>query len=436
MPLKNINRKLVQSEEYLKKAKKLIPSCTQTFSKGPTQFVQGIAPAFLERGSGCHVYDVDGNAYLDYGMALGAVILGYAYEPTRKILQEQLSQGTVFTLPHPLEVQLAELLVELIPSAEMVRFGKNGSDVTAGAVRVARAYTGREKVACSGYHGWQDWYIGTTTRNLGVPEAVRDLTFPFQYNKIDSLKKIFQENRNEIAAVILEPVGVVQPENGFLEKVKDITHENKTILIFDEVVTGFRISLGGAQEYYRVTPDLTCLGKAMGNGLPISAVVGKKEIMALFDEVFFSFTFGGEVLSLAAAISTLQEIKNKKVIEHLWRQGEKLRKGYNSLASRYGLEKYSRTLGLPPRTMVEFKDKQGQEDLALKSLFQQEAIKRGVLFTGAHNLSFSHTDADIDATLAVYEEVMKILKEAIDQGDVEARLEGEKVQPVFRKASY
>jgi glutamate-1-semialdehyde-2,1-aminomutase len=426
--------KISNSLKLKRKISELIPGCSQTFSKGSTQFVQGVAPVFLEKGKGSHVWDVDGNEYIDYAMALGPIILGHNYPAVTEAVKEILKKGTTFTLPHRLEGELAEILCEIIPCAEMVRFGKNGSDATSGAVRVARAYTGRDKIACCGYHGWQDWYIATTTRNKGIPEEVKKLTLTFEYNKIETLEKIFEENKDQIACVIMEPVGVVEPKDNFLQKVKELTHKNGAILIFDEVVTGFRFSLGGAQEYFNVIPDLACFGKAMANGYPISAIVGKKEIMKLFEEVFYSFTFGGEIVSIAAAIATIKELKEKKVTEYIWEQGRKLKDGYNLFVKELGLEKYTQCIGYPPRTIITFKDKDGNEDLLLKSLFQQECIKRGILFTGAHNICFSHTNKDIDYTLQVYRTVLEIIKDAIERNKVRELLEGEPVEPVFRRA--
>jgi glutamate-1-semialdehyde 2,1-aminomutase/spore coat polysaccharide biosynthesis protein SpsF len=428
------NRELKRSYELKAKARRLIPSCTQTFSKGQTQFIQGVAPVFLLRGQGSHVWDVDGNEYIDYPMALGPIILGYNYPAVTEAVMRQIEEGTTFSLPHPLEMEVAEMLVEIIPCAEMVRFGKNGSDATSGAVRVARAYTGRDIIACCGYHGWQDWYIGTTTRNKGVPKAVQELTIPFEYNNSESLERIFAEHPGQVAAVIMEPVGVIEPRDGFLQKVRELTQREGALLIFDEVVTGFRLALGGAQEYFGVTPDLACFGKAMANGYPIAAIVGCRDIMELFDEVFFSFTFGGETLSLAAARATITEMRGKNVIAHLWEQGQKLKDGYKVLAREFGVDRYTECIGLPPRTVITFKDETGAESLVLKSLFQQECLKRGVLFSGGQNMCYSHSDADVDYTLRVYRAAMEILAEAIKRGDALQRLEGEPVQPVFRRA--
>ncbi len=427
-------RELKRSRELLAKARELIPSCSQTFSKSPAQFVQGVAPVFLARGQGSHVWDVDGNEYIDFPMALGPIILGHCYPRVTEAVRRQMEDGTTFSLPHPLEVEVAEMLAEVIPCAEMARFGKNGSDATSGAVRAARAYTGRDLVACCGYHGWQDWYIGITTRNRGVPKAVQGLTIPFEYNSIQSLEKIFAEHPGQMAAVIMEPVGVVTPREGFLESVRALSDREGALLIFDEVVTGFRLALGGAQDYFGVTPDLACLGKALGNGYPIAAVVGKKEIMEIFDEVFFSFTFGGETLSLAAVKATIEEMREKNVIAHLWEQGQRLKDGYNVLAREYAIGRWTECIGLPPRTVAMFRDERGEESLELKSLFEQECLKRGILFSGGHNLCFSHSQADIDYTLRVYRTAMEIVADAVRQGNVGEKLEGKAVQPVFRKA--
>jgi len=423
-----------ESQRLKAKAEQVIPSCTQTFSKGPTQFVQGAAPVFLMRGQGSHVWDVDGNEYLDYPMALGPIILGHNYPAVTEAVMRQMQEGTTFSLPHPLEVEVAELLTEIIPCAEMVRFGKNGSDATAGAVRVARAYTGRELIACCGYHGWQDWYIGTTTRSKGVPATVQALTLPFEYNKIESLHRIFAEHPCQVAAVIMEPIGVIEPQGEFLREVRELAHREGALLIFDEIITGFRLALGGAQEYYGVIPDVACFGKAMANGYPLSAIVGRREIMQLFNEVFFSFTFGGETMSLAAAKATITEMGQHDVISHLWSQGQQLRDGYNVLTRHFGLESCTACVGLPPRTVITFKDETHQESLVLKSLFQQECLKRGVLFSGNQNICYSHSDGDVEQTLRVYRTAMEILTEAMKSGRASHWLEGEPVSPVFRRA--
>ena len=425
--------KLVESQKLLKKAEGLIPGCSQTFSKAPNQFVRGVTPVYIERAEGCRMWDVDGNEYVDFPLALGPIILGHKDPDVDAAVRAQLDKGTIFSLPHRLEVEVAELLTKTVPCAEMVRFGKNGSDATAGAVRIARAFTGREIVACCGYHGWQDWYVGTTTRADGVPQAVRDLTKTFEYNDAASLEKLFAAHPGKIACVILEAIGVIEPKPGFLQAVADIARKHGAILIFDEVVTGFRLALGGAQEYYGVTPDLACFAKAMANGYPVSAVAGRRDLMKKFEDVFFSFTFGGEALSLAAAKATIEKLKSHKVIPHLWRQGQKIKDAFNADSRRLGIGQVD-CIGLAPHTVVRFRDAAGADSLAMRSLFQQELIKRGILFLTGYNICFAHDDETIARAISANRESLEILAAAMKVGDVEKRLEGPPVEAVFRKA--
>jgi len=428
-----IKRTLTKSEEYWVRAKNIIPAGTQCLSKGPTQFVDGVAPKYLKRGKGCRVWDVDGNEYIDYGMGLRPIILGYCYPAVNEAIAKQLKDGITFTLMHPLEVELAELLIDTIPCAEAARYGKNGSDATTAAIRVARAYTGRDKIAICGYHGWHDWYIITTERNKGVPTLMKQLSFTFKYNDIESLKELFDTCPDEFAAVIMEPVGVTPPQNDFLKEVEKVTHKNGAVLIFDEIITGFRFSLGGAQEFFGVIPDLAAFGKSMANGMPISALVGKEEIMNVLNETFFSFTFGGECLSMAAAIATINELKEKNVIDFLWTQGRKLKEGYNKLARELELEKYTECLGYPPNTLVRFYGKTSDEALLMKSLVQQELLKRGILWAAYHAVSYSHKDEEINITFEAFEDALKVLKKAVHEGDIRRFLEGKPVKPVFRE---
>lgn len=415
------------------KAAELIPAGSQTFSKGPSQFVQGVAPVYLERGEKAHVWDVDGNEYVDTVLALAPIILGYCDPCVDGAVQEQLKKGVSFSLPHRLEIEVAEKLVAMIPCAEMVRFGKNGSDATSGAIRAARAYTGREMVACCGYHGWQDWYIGTTTRNGGVPKSTCELTKTFSYNEISSLEEIFSRYPGQVAAVIMEPVSVDLPQDNFLEKVRELTHANGAVLIFDEMVTGFRLARGGAQEYFGVTPDMACFGKALANGFPLSAVAGQRDLMQLFDEIFFSFTFGGETVSLAAANATMQTLLDKDVIGVLWEQGERLQEGFNVLAAGLGVSRYFSCKGLSPRTVIGINAPEGIDPLLIKGILQQEMIRRGVLWAGYHNVCFSMSEADVMYVLRAYRAALPVVSAALESGAPENFLEGEGLQPVFRK---
>ena len=422
-----------RSLEMFEKTKRVIPSCTQTFSKGWTQYPFGVSPIFLERGEGCFVWDVDGNKFIDWPMALGPVILGHNYPPVNEAVKKQMDKGIAFSLPHYKEAELAEKLCDIIPCAEMVRFGKNGSDATSGAVRAARAYTGRDMVACCGYHGWQDWYIGTTTRNLGVPQAVQEQTVTFKYNDPASLERLFDLYAGKIACIILEPVGLVPPENNFLERVSEITHKNGSIVIYDECWTGFRWALGGAQEYFGVTPDLACFGKALGNGFPISAVVGRREIMEIFDKIFYSFTFGGDLIGITAGLTVLSELQKNDVIEHLWKLGEMLKVGFNKLTEEHGFNRRIELEGYPPKTFVFFKNEKGEDDLLLKSVIQQEMIRRGFLYAGYHVITYSHSHTEIDKTLNAYDEIFRLLRHDIEPEALRKILKGNEVKPIFRR---
>ncbi len=421
---------ITESEKLHARATGLIPAFAQTLAKGPTQYVDGVAPKYLQRASGSHVWDVDGNEYLDYNMAIGPISLGYGYPAVNDAIRRQLEDGIVFPLIHPLEVAVAELVREVIPNAESVRYAKTGAEVTSAAVRLARAYTGRDKVLCCGYHGWHDWYIGITARNAGVPQAVKDLVYTFNYNDMDSVMAALDE---QTACVILEPMTFDFPKDDFLNKLKAACAANGSLLIFDEMWTGFRWALGGAQETFGVTADLACYSKAIANGMPIAVLAGRADVMSLLDEqVFFFTTFGGEVLSLAAADATIRELRAKNVPADLAAKGQTLMDGYNDIATELGIRDITHCKGHPARGLIVFDDKAGQS-LLMKSLVQQELIKRGILWSGFHNMCYSHSAADLDHTLAAYGEVLAELKGALEAGDLESRLRGRPVQPVFRR---
>jgi glutamate-1-semialdehyde aminotransferase len=421
-----------RSDELWERAIRAIPVGTQTFGKSPRQWGFGTVPNFLQRAQGSHVWDVDGNEYIDYGMALGPIILGYNYPRVNAAIAEQLTQGSIFSLNHPLEVELSELLIELIPCAEMVRFGKNGSDATSAAVRLARGYTGRDLILCSGYHGWQDWYIGSTSRHRGVPQAVRDLTIQFPYNDLSALEALLEQHRGGVAAVIMEPSNFEAPLPGYLESVRALTHQHGAVLIFDEVLTGFRMSLGGAQQYFGVTPDLAVFAKAMANGMPVSALVGSAEIMQLFSEVFYSFTFAGETLSLAAAVATIGELRETNALDVVWARGGQLKQGCIELIAEFGLEGTVSCTGYDCWPRLSFTGRDSRQSMALETLFRQEVTKRGVLMRTGMFLSYSHTPADVDQTLTAYGSALELLAQAQRQGSIEDRLDGPVIEPVIR----
>ena len=301
-------RSFEKSNALIEREKKVAPLAAQTFSKSYRYFMPGAAPMFIERGEGTRLIDVDGNEYIDFVGALGPITLGYNYKRVNDAVIEQLNKGIIFSTQAPVECELAEKLVEVIPCAEMVKFVKNGSDATTAAIRIARAYTGRDRVAKCGYHGMHDWSIGASENNKGVPQAVRDLTHNFKYNDLDSLESVLSSHPGEFAAVIMEPIQSNGPTKEYLQAVVDTAHKHGAIAIFDEVVSGFRYAIGGASELYGVTPDMASYGKGCANGMPLSFVAGKRELISQIEQgVFVSMTFGGDAVSCAAALATVKE---------------------------------------------------------------------------------------------------------------------------------
>jgi glutamate-1-semialdehyde 2,1-aminomutase len=421
-----------ESNALWQRAQGLIPAGTQTLAKGPTQFSNGVAPKYLRRGSGARVWDVDGNEFLDYNAGIGPIILGYCHPAVDEAIRRQLGDGITFSLMHPLEVELAELLRDCIPNAESVRFSKTGCDVTSAAVRLARAFTRRERVLCCGYHGWHDWYITVTDRNAGVPACVGELTHTFNYNDIGSVIDAIDDGT---ACVILEPF-VFERENGsFLAGLREVCDRHGSLLIFDEMWTGFRCALGGAQQFFGVRADLSLFSKAMANGMPISAITGRRDVMSLFEnDVFFFTTFGGEALSLAASIACIEFIRDHGVTGHIARLGQELLDGLNRIIGVCGLG-YVSVSGYPFRSSMGFSPGAGNP-LEMKTLVQQELIQRGILWAGTQTLSFSHTAEDVRYTLDAFAASLETLKYAVETGNVGNLLKGETLQPVFRKTSH
>ncbi len=423
--------RLQRSQELLARARTLIPGASQTMSKGPTQWAQGIAPTYLARGEGCRVWDVDGNEYLDFPMALGPMILGHGHPAVNAAIITQLEQGITFTLPHPLEIEVAERIVGIVPGAERVRFAKSGSDATSAAVRLARALTGRERVIVAGYHGWHDWYIGSTSWRRGVPGHVVELVDAVRPGDLEAMRAAFEQHPGEVAAAIIEPAGAREPADGELQAVIDLVHDHGALAIFDEIVTGVRLAPGGAQELYGVRADLTCLGKALGNGMPISALTGPAEHMDALESVFFSGTHGGETLSLAAAGATLDVIATEPVIEHLWTQGRTLQSGIRQAIAAHDLEDWVSCSGPAPLTIVTVREPAPGGNLPAKTLLQQELLKRGVLYNGSHLISYAHRDPDIEQAVEAYDEALAILAAALPDR-LDHYLETEPLGPVFR----
>lgn len=419
-----------RSSAFLQRAERAIPLGSQTFSKSRTALPVGGAPLFATHGRGGRLHDIDGNEYVDMVCGLAAVLLGYGDPAVDEAVRSQLDSGVTFSLAHPLETVVAEALVEVVPCAERVRFGKNGSDATTGAIRVARAFTGREHVVMCGYHGWQDWSIGTTARHAGVPEAVRALTTTFPYGDLEALES--ELAARPVAAVILEPMNAVEPPPGFLEGTREACRRHGALLVFDETITGLRYALGGAQQHFAVTPDLATFGKGLGNGLPISAVCGRADVMATMEEVFFSSTFGGETLSLAAARAVLGRLRSGPVLERLAERGRALLAGLDERIERHGAGGIVRTSGHPAWSFVHLTALEGQSPWDLRTLFLERMLENGVLTLGTHNLCVAHDDADLAVVLEAYDAVLPELVDACERGDTRQRLRGEPLEPLFR----
>lgn len=424
------------------KAKKIIPGGSQLLSKRSERFLPGLWPAYYKKAEGVYVWDLDGNKFIDMAyMGIGACVLGYADPDVNKAVKYVIDNGSMSTLNSPEEIELAELLLKMEPWAGMVRFGRAGGEACAIAVRIARAYTDKEKVAFCGYHGWHDWYLAANLaddKNLdgqllpglkpkGVPRGLTGTSIPFNYNKIEELEKIIQENN--IGVIIMEPVREHEPENDFLQKVRKIADKIGAVLIFDEITSGFRIKVGGAFKKYAVNPDIVVYGKGMGNGYPISAVVGKKEIMDAAQETFISSTFWTERIGPAAAIATIKKFQKNNVARHLAKMGEKITRGWKKAAEKHGLK--IETHGIAPLTS--FSLQYGDDSQALHTLFNQEMLEKGYLVTKAVYLSFAHTEEIIDKYLKLVDEVFVTLKKAIINGNVRQLLKGDVAYSDFKR---
>lgn len=427
-----MNSRYEHSQELLERALKVIPLASQTFSKSVVNYPKGAAPLFIERGEGAHVWDVDGNRYLDCVNSLCALTLGYRRPEVDAAVQQQLQSGVSFTLPHRLEMEVAELLCELIPCAEQVRFGKNGTDATSAAIRIARAVTGREHIAVCGYHGWQDWYIGSTARHLGVPEAVRQLTHKFEFNQLETLAALFRNADTPLAAVIMEPMNVAYPAEGFLEGVRALCDAHGALLIFDETITGFRFHLGGAQRLFGVTPDLATFGKGIANGYPLSAIVGKAQFMKAMEDIFFSGTFGGETLSLAAAKAVLNLLKTEHLLDDIREKGSYLLHGLNSILDELELRDMFDTAGHPSWSFLTIKLTDQTLFWQVKTYLVQELASAGILSIGSHNISAAMQYADLDHLLASYRRILPQAKQLALQGTLAEALQGATLQPLFK----
>lgn len=422
------------------KAHKLVPGGAHTYAKGDDQFPEN-APGFIVRGKGCHVWDMDGNEFIEYGMGLRSVTLGHAFEPVIEAAYKQMQAGVNFSRPATIEIDLAQAMLDVIDGADMVKFAKNGSDVTTAAVKLARAYTGRDLIAICGdqpFFSTDDWFIGTTEMNAGIPRTVIEMTLKFPYNDLDGLRALFDQYPNQIACVVMEAEAMTEPASDYLKQVKELCEERGSVLIFDEMITGFRWHLGGAQKFHGVVPHLSTFGKAMGNGFAISALLGKREIMRLggldHDQprVFLlSTTHGAETHALAASLETLRIYREQNVVEFLWEQGERLRALIKQSIAQNRLEGFFELFGRPCNLVFATLDQDGNRSQAFRTLFMQELIGRGVI-APSFVVSFSHSDADIERTAEAVYAAHVVYRKALDEG-IDKYLDKRAVKPVNRK---
>ena len=420
------------SEALLEREVKVSPLAAQTYSKSYRYFCRGAAPSYMDHGEGCYIYDVDGNKFIDFMCALGPITVGYNDPEVNAAVISQVNKFASGSLQSELEVELAEKLCEIIPCAEMVRFVKNGGDATTAAVRLARAYTGRDIVLMSGYHGMHDWSIGASQNNKGVPETVCNLTINFIYNDLEDLENKLKAN--DVAAVILEPIQSNGPKEGYLNGVKELAHKYGAILIFDEVVSGFHYALGGAQEVFGVSPDLVAFGKGMANGYPISAVAGRRELLEQIEQgVFVSTTFGGDSIAMAAALATLKILSKPGFYDHINKIGTMIRDGIQERIDKYDLNDILSVSGMPAHCGLAFEDYGSLSYLDIQSVYSQTMIQNGILVFAIYFLNSHHTEAEAKAYLDATDKAFALIRQAVDKDSVEDILIGGKVDPVFKR---
>ena len=433
---------IARSQKYFAQARDLIAGQTQLLSRHPRLHAFGVSPIYADRAKGCRFWDVDGNKFIDMIGGTGVIYLGYCRPEVDAAAIAQIKKGIAYAVNSPLELELAAMLVEAIPCAEMVRYAKGGGDADAVAVRLARAYTGRDKVLFCGYHGWHDWYLAANLEDAaqldahllpgtpfaGVPKALAGTAIPFAYNDLADLQGKLEANRGQVACVIMEAARSAQPAPGFLEGVRTLCDAHGAVMIFDEVVTGFRYALGGAQEYFGVVPDMATLGKALGNGYPIAAVVGRAEVMRAIETTFVSSSYWSEPASMAAAMASQQVIRGENVIAHVWAMGERLQEGIRKLARDSGVP--FATHGLPP---VFHFTLDVAEPAAYRTLVTQEMARRGVHMSTAVYIMAAHQPGDIDAVLAALRETAPIIRQALEAGATDGLLETPVARPTFRR---
>ena len=433
----------MKGQQLWQKATNLIPGGNQLLSKRVEKFLPGFWPAYYSKAKGCEVWDLEGNHYYDFAqMGVGSCILGYADDDVNAAVIEAIQKGSMCSLNCPEEVELAEKLISFHPWAEMVRFARTGGEACAIAIRIARAATGKNRVAFCGYHGWHDWYLSANlgdASNLdgqllpgldpnGVPRELKNTTLPFNYNKVDELEELVDKYPGEIGVIIMEPSREQSPETGFLERVRNIADRIGAVLIFDEVTSGFRVNLGGIHLTCGVEPDIAVFGKALGNGFPISAVIGRRNFMDCAQNSFISSTFWTERIGFVAALATIKKMEENDVPIYLVHYGERINDGWCKLAQKYGLNIHIN--GIPPLTHITFVD---DDPLAAQTLYTQEMLAKGYLLGAAVYTTYAYSDSIVDQFIADSDPVFGIIKEALNSGNIKKYLKGGVIHAGFKR---
>ncbi len=411
---------LDETEDLWRRAHRVLAAGTWSVSHGAFRYPNGVFPVLAQSGAGCRITDTTGAEYVDWMMGWGPVILGYRHPKVEAAIREQLAEGPLLSLLHPLEIEVAERIREVVPCADGVAFGKNGSDVLGAAARIARAHTGRERILVCGYHGFHDWYLASLPSIEGIPRDLRETVEPFPYGDLAALESIFEARGPQVAAIVMEPVKTQLPEPGYLAAVRDLAHRHGALLIFDELVTAFRLAPGGAQEAFGVEPDLACLGKAMGNGMPLSALTGREAVLRSIANVGYGLTFRGETLSLAAAKACLEVLATEPVTQHLDRVGRNLIAGFEEAVRTTGVP--AELIGPTCRLDISFGPSGSLSALGLQTLFVQELLRHGVLSNGSLLASYAHDDAAVEQTVRAFHHGLEVVGRASVRGSLEGLL--------------
>ena len=436
---------VTQSLKTYERAGKLIPGWTQLISRRARQFANGVSPIYAKCAKGARFIDIDGNEYIDWVSAVGAIILGHADEIVDQAVKEQIDRGSLYSLNSPLEIELAEELVDTIPSAEMVRYTKGGGEACAVAVRIARGTSGREKILFCGYHGWHDWYQAANylvnpedgefpfagIEPIGVPQVLSNTVIPFTYGDLTMLEELLKTNQSQIAAIMMEPIRSALPDLGYLEGVKALAQKYDVILIFDEVSCGWRLSIGGVQKYLNVVPDMTVVAKAMSNGYPMGAVVGSRTVMEPADRMFISSSYWSDNIGLVAALTTIRELKQRNSETRFKEIGEKLSKEIDRAIADVGLLGACTGLYTNPTINLDLPD----DTLApkVKTLFIQEMSSRGILCYTTFKPTLAHTEEDINLTVRAITDTLVVIQSGLESGDIDNLLACDIKQDPFRR---